>query len=259
MATTRTPSTRLVPSITQAGAILRLLGQATEPLGLSAIAKRLEISPSSCFNILKTLVEEDFATFNSTTKRYTIGLGVVQLARQALSRDAVVLAARPILQRLAEDMDAAVALWRVTGKERLTLVTLSEGESAARIHMAVGQRQPIGAGAAGRAILGARPISEAELRKAFDTVRWQGALDFLTYRDEVAAVRRQGYALDIDQMFQGITTLSAPIAKTEGGADYCLSISLFSRRHDSQGLGLMGEKLSQEAAEIAMRVFGARR
>jgi DNA-binding IclR family transcriptional regulator len=249
--------TRLVPSLTQACAILRLLAQQTEPLGLSVIARRLEISPSSCFNILKTLVDEDLASFDGVTKRYSIGLGVVQLARQSLSRDAVVLASRPILQRLADEMDAAAALWRATGRERLTLVTLSEGESAARIHMAVGQRQPIGGGAAGRAILGVRRAGEAELRAAFAMVRWQGEPDFGVYRDDVTSVPRRGFAMDVDQMFRGITTVAAPICEPGGGATYCLSISLFSRRHDGRALKSMGETLARQAAEIALRVFGA--
>ena len=50
-----------VGSVVQALAILRHLSEASKPLGVTAVARALGISPSSCFNLLKTLVAEDFA------------------------------------------------------------------------------------------------------------------------------------------------------------------------------------------------------
>ena len=251
-----TAQTRLVPSVTQAAAILRLLGKGEDALGVSAIARRVGVSPSSCFNILKTLVEEDLVGFDPTTKRYAIGLGVVRLARQALSRDAVLIAARPTMQQIAGEIDAAVALWRVTSGDRLTLITLAEGESAARIHMAVGQRQPIGGGATGRAVLGAAGVTGAALRTVFDVVRWQSPPDFSRYAEDVAAVRVGGYAVDVDHMFRGITTIAAAVVGAGQRADYCLSISLFSRRHGEGEIRDIGRQLASAAAKIALEVFG---
>ena len=69
-----------VGSITHAFAILRHLSTATAPEGVTTIARSLGISPSSCFNILKTLAAEEYVDFNPQTKAYTLGWAPVVLA-----------------------------------------------------------------------------------------------------------------------------------------------------------------------------------
>ena len=73
-----------VGSVTSTIAILRLLATVDQPIGVNAIARRLELTPSSCFNILKTLVEEDFVNCDPETKAYSLGGGVIAIARRAL-------------------------------------------------------------------------------------------------------------------------------------------------------------------------------
>src|ERR1700761_3718434 len=128
----------LVGSVVQAVQVLRLLGAADKPQGVSSIAKRLNISASSCFNILKTLAAEDLATFDNVTRTYRLGFGAVELARRAMSRDEVVDAAHDAMEHLAAEHDAAVGLWRVGANGRRTLVALHENQATMRIHMVIG-------------------------------------------------------------------------------------------------------------------------
>src|SRR5262249_50702680 len=54
----RTRAVRSVPAVTRAVAILRLLGASEEPLGVNAIARALELVPSTCLHILRVLAGE---------------------------------------------------------------------------------------------------------------------------------------------------------------------------------------------------------
>ena len=81
-----TVRTRAVPAVTRAIAILRLLGKVKEPMGVNAIAQALDLIPSTCLHILRTLVEEKLISVDGDTKRYRLGMGVLTLARSARSR-----------------------------------------------------------------------------------------------------------------------------------------------------------------------------
>src|SRR5262245_61591275 len=67
---------RPVPAVTRALAILRLLGRSEEPLGVNAIARALELIPSTALHILRVLVAEELVAFDPVTKRYRLDAGL---------------------------------------------------------------------------------------------------------------------------------------------------------------------------------------
>src|SRR5690606_13324354 len=102
---------QLVGSIVHAVAVLRYLSETDEPLGVTAIAKALQISPSSCYNIVRTLVSEGLLEFDSRRKTYSIGLGTVELASRALSRNDIFPFVRQRLERIANEHELTAILW----------------------------------------------------------------------------------------------------------------------------------------------------
>lgn len=245
-----------VGSIVQAVAVLRHLGAAERGQGVTAIARQLGISPSSCFNVLKTLVAEDLVSFDPAAKTYALGLGAADLARVALGRDAVLKAARDPMGDLAERFDAAVGLWRVTARERLILVALSESEAATRIHLVIGQRQPATAGATGRAVLAARGVDDATIAAAFALVRWQQAPGERDFVRQVNEARRRGWALDSDQINRGITTVASAICDVPTSPRFCLTASMFTGRDTPAELRVIGEAVRDVAAKVAQTAYG---
>ncbi|MBV9840113.1 MAG: IclR family transcriptional regulator [Sphingomonadaceae bacterium] len=253
---TASPPRPLVGSVVQAIAVLRHLGRLDRPEGVTAIAARLRLSPSSCFNILKTLAAEELATFDPQTRAYSLGPGAIDLARAALGRDEVVRAARPAMDGIAEKYDVAVGLWRLGSGERLTLTALSESESATRIHLVIGQRQPAEAGATGRAVLAARGASDAAIRNACAAVRWRQPPSPADYVAQVRAARAKGWALDADQIIIGVTTVAAVIADREGQVRFSLSASTFTGREPPRRIEQIGEAICDAAQAIARSIYG---
>jgi DNA-binding IclR family transcriptional regulator len=251
------PPRPLVGSVVQAIAVLRHLGSLERPQGVTAIAGRLGLSPSSCFNILKTLAAEELATFDPETRAYGLGPGAIELARAALGRDEVARVARSGMDRIAADHDVAVGLWRLGGGDRLTLTALAESEASARIHLVIGQRQPAVAGATGRAVLAARAVSDDEIREACRIVRWQHAPKPADYVAQVREARNCGWAIDIDQIIRGMTTVASTIADEEGRVRFCLSASTFTGRETPQRIAAIGETVRVAAAGIARSIYGA--
>lgn len=250
------PVRQPINSVMQAIAVLRHLGRMPEAQGVTAIARALSLNPSSCFNVLRTLVHEDLVNFDPVTKRYALGLGTVDLARMALGRDAVVRAAQGPMTQIAEAHDAAVGLWRPSGKDRLTLALLAESEAATRIHMVVGQRQPATAGATGRAMLAWQGDDDRALTAAYAAVRWQNAPGEAAFLKQVAAARIQGWASDIGQINHGISTVAAVIAGADGAPRFVLSASIFSGRETQAGLDGIGAQIRALANELAQSIYG---
>ncbi|QJQ31511.1 helix-turn-helix domain-containing protein [Sphingomonas lacunae] len=236
-----------VPSVSHSISILRLLGKSGESMGVTAIARALDLSPSSTFNLARTLVAEGLVDFDEATKTYRIGLGSIDFARMALRGDTMVAALRPVMERLAERHDAAIGLWRAADSGRLLLLALAESEAATRIHMAVGQRQPVGAGSTGRALLAARAADATTLRAAHAGVRWPSALDADSYVSQVHEAARLGYAVDDQWLNPGIVTVAAVVPEPGAPPRYCLSASLFAGRHDASGVAAIGRDIMAEA------------
>jgi IclR family acetate operon transcriptional repressor len=248
-----------VTSVVQAVAVLRHLAAIDRGRGVTAIAAAAGISPSSCFNILKTLVAEDLVVFDAETKTYTLGLGVINLGYSATRRNPVINAAEASMAKLAEEYDGAVGLWRVSSRERLMLVHLAESEAATRIHLSIGQRLPLAAGAMGRCVSAAQDLAADELARRFAAVRWAQPPKLDAYRAQIETARRQGYSIDVDQLLRGLSSVAAAIVDRAGSVRFCLSVTMFTGQHSAEAMRRIGKAVREAADAISMAGYGAGR
>src|SRR5687767_6347713 len=102
------------PAITHAAAILRFLVEQPHPPTLTTISRAVAVSPSSCLNILRTLLAEKFVSFDPDTKTYSMGSAIAGLARRAMDPENTLRLARTPLRKLAREFDATAGLWSVT-------------------------------------------------------------------------------------------------------------------------------------------------
>ena len=251
---TKSSETR-VGSITTAIAILRFLAQLDGPLGVNAIARELGINQSSCFNILRTLTAEQFVEFDPADKRYSLGFGSIALARRALDPENAFDIVRPTIERMARRDDLTIGMWRLTDHpQRLLLVGHCESDAPMHIRFSVGQRTPRLAGAMGRMVAAALGLDEAEIRREFESLRWEVSPTIETYLASIDLARDNGWATDVGTYARGVETLAVPVF--DGTAlRYILSLTTFGGRADVQGFANAGLEL---ARAIEHRLFGPR-
>lgn len=230
-----------VRSLSQGFAILRLLAE-TAPLSLSDIARQLGLSPSSSFNLMRTLVAEGAVERDAQSKHYR--LAPAWAASAALREDGerdLAERALPLMVRFAEASDAAVGLWKVASPERLRLVVHTESKAGMRLRLADAQRQPLGGGAVGRALAAAQHVDAAELARRFAPVRWQAELSFAAYADQVRHAAKTGYAIDRGFAHRGVVTVAAAIADMRPG--FALSASIFAESRSDDDVAALGAAL----------------
>ncbi len=108
-ATTKGTSSKDVGAVVNAIQILRHLAHADGPQGVAAIARATGISPSSAFNILRTLSNERLTSFDDAGKTYQLGLGLSELAVGFVGRSYADLI-QPELERLSLAHHILIAL-----------------------------------------------------------------------------------------------------------------------------------------------------
>ena len=114
-----------VVAVRRAARILRYLSRTGTPVGVNRIARDLEIIPSTCLHILRTLTQESLVAFNSATKQYLLGHAVLGLARDSLASSTFVQEARPLLNDLAERHGVTVTAAELDANDHMVVVVLS--------------------------------------------------------------------------------------------------------------------------------------
>lgn len=234
-----------VRSVTQAFAILRLLAD-MERLTLSETARLAGLGPSTCFNLLKTLLAQGAIVREVSSKKYQLS---ESWAASGLFRDSeahrVIDKMRPLMARFAQAHEATIGLWQVTPKDRLQLMAHAESDAHMVIRLANHQRQPLGSGAVGRAIAAAQQPPTSEIQRRFGAVRWQKDISFSEYHSQIRAATTQGFAIDNGYAHVGIATIAAVIPSAEIG--FALSASFFAGARSGAAIADIGQALKSLA------------
>lgn len=255
MATPPVPE-KLVGALSSGLSILRYLAIATQPMGVSRIARDLGLNASTCFNLLKTLVHERLVTFDDATKTYAIGIGLVELAKGALEQASFVRMLHPHLQEIAQRHGVTATLWQRTSDERVVLVDRADNPSAIRVHMSIGQRLPMYIAALGRAMAAHSGLSPLELRRRVSELRWEDGPSFDEYLADVDEARTRGYAVDTGRYVRGVTTVSSAVLDAGQRPIMAISAVGFSAQLGKPAIKALGEDLRARAIEISRALSG---
>ncbi|RCW63631.1 IclR family transcriptional regulator [Pseudorhodoferax soli] len=218
----KTPRVRPVPAVSRALAILRFLAQQTEPSTLKTISQELEMVTSTCLHILRALVEEQMVQVDASTKRYTLGVGVLSLARSVAENNPFHTLAQPVLDKIAEDWNVTTIGVKVAGIEDLVVLALARSRSPFSFYVEVGSRFPALTSATGRLVAAHSALSDADLLKQFKQLRWDNAPEFAQWQKEVNAASRQGFSIDQGNYMSGITVIAVPVLTTQARMTHAL-------------------------------------
>jgi len=239
----RAQMTSSVRSVAQAFAILRLLAE-SDPLTLSDLGRALNLSPSSCLNLLRTLVDEGVIERENGTKRYRLSYDWASADLfQAGRAQNVIDRMRPLMAQFAREFATTVGLWKVIPGSRLRLIAHAESDARMRIQLADGQRQPLGGGVVGRALAAAQHVDDSELARRYVDLRWQKPMSLSQYIKDVRQAEVQGYAVDDSIAFAGVCSVA--IALPDLHPAFCISASFFSGSISNPEIERTGRALAE--------------
>ncbi|MGP3929068.1 IclR family transcriptional regulator [Nonomuraea sp. KM88] len=233
-----------------------LASKAPEALGVSAIARDLQMPKTVAHRILKELAADAFLAFDTTTKQYRLGPGALTVGLAALRTLDVPRTARPHLARLVEASGETATLSIRQGWQRVYVdQVLSPHE--VRMSVALGRMYPLHAGSSSKAILAVlsdETIEEflAQHARASFTSRTITSADAL--RDDIAEIRQRGYAVSYGERQAGAASVATAIRDAWG--EVVGSISLCGPRERFAEHILRHGAAVAEAARAVSREIG---
>lgn len=247
---------RPVPAVSRALAILRFLARQTEPATLKTISQELEMVTSTCLHILRALVEEQMVQVDAATKRYTLGVGVLSLARSVAENNPFHTLAQPVLDRIAEDWNVTTIGVKVAGIEDLVVLALARSRSPFSFYVEVGSRFPALTSATGRLVAAYAALSDAELLKQFRPLRWDNPPEFAQWRKEVVAAGRQGFSIDQGNYMSGITVIAVPVLAAQARMTHALVAVGVSDQLTKGTTQALAKALLEEARALSQTLGG---
>ena len=242
---------RAVPAVTRSIAILRLLGRTPAPLGVKAIAQKLGLIPSTCLHILRVLVAEELVKVDAA-KQYTLGSGLLSLARTALGGNDFPILVQPGLDELSRRHGVTAIGLELPNLQHMVVVALSRAQTPVRLHVDVGSRFPALISATGRCVAAFTDHPKAEVEKRFRALRWHNAPSYAAWCKEVDSVRRQGFSIDRGNYIAGVTIVAVPIPDTRGPISRSLaSVGLSGQLDRTKSIALAHDMQAAASAVAA--------
>jgi len=249
---------RPVPAVSRAIAILRLLGRVRTPMGVKAIARELELVPSTALHILRALVTDGLVQVDAT-KRYSLGTGMLSLARSVLEASGFANLVQPELDRLSRDHAVTAIGVEATGVEHMVVLALSRTRTPIRLHVDVGSRFPALISATGRCVAAFGGRTLAELKPRFEALRWQNAPAWKAWCAEIETVRRQGYAIDRGNYIAGITIIAVPVLDSRQRITHTLVCIGLGGQLTRAPLAALARDMRETAAALSENLVSAAR
>ncbi len=216
------PRVRPVPAVSRAIAILRLLGRSASPMTLKAISQELGMVTSTCLHILRVLVDEGLVKVDSASKRYSLGVGMLTLARSVIESSPFPTLVQPVLDRLSSTWNVTTIGVEVAGQDHMVVLALSRSNAPFRLHVDVGSRFPALISATGRLVAAFSEMSDKEIERRFKALRWDQAPDLDAWKKEVETARRKGFSIDRGNYIGGVVVIAVPVLDTHGRMTHAL-------------------------------------
>ncbi|MHB9115559.1 MAG: IclR family transcriptional regulator [Thermoleophilia bacterium] len=200
---------RQVPAVEQTTRVLYHL--ASVPSGdatLTEICRAVDIHLSKGHAILATLRSAGLVVRKDQAKLYSLGPGVLTLARSLLDRTGLATAAEPYLAEAAAATECTALLGLITAGRVFIVARRETPGAAVGVTIRVGHRYPLGWGAHGRAIAAFMPPE----RRAVVL----GGAGVSVSTADLDEVRSRGFAADIGGMQAGVSAVSAPVLDARG-------------------------------------------
>jgi len=236
--------------------ILDVLASSGKDQSLAEVVERVGVNRSTCYRLLRILERHHFTERDSATGKYRLGSKLLELGKQAASRFDLAQLARPYLERLSQESGETAHLGILCDGEVVSIANV-DSHHALRISGTLGLRSPAHCSSLGKALLAFLP--EADVN---ELVRRQGLKPYtrntITRRAdlkrELQQIRRRGYAIDDEELEDGLKCIGAPVRDYSGRAIAALSIAGAAFRLNGERLPLLARSVVRAAADLSIKL-----
>lgn len=201
-----------VPAIDKCFSILQLFAESKQPLGISEISKRLELSKSTVFNIIYTL--EDLEILEQCRdSKFQFGTRLYILGNETGNRSKLIQTIHPYLDRINQETKLSAFLGIRSG---LGAIIIDKVDTAydIKISAEIGMHLPLLAGAGGKALLcqlNDKEIDHILSENPLKQFTSKTCIDKTRFKNQVLKIREEGIAFDDEEYIEGVVAFSVPL------------------------------------------------
>ncbi len=222
-------------------------------LGVSEIARSLEMPKSAVHRTLTSLARTGLVRKDPGTAKYRLGPHAMDIGFAAMDHGDVRAAALPFMCRATQQTDETTTLSLLAGRERFYAAQV-ESPHDVRMTVEVGLRAPLYAGASGRAILAAfEPAALDEYLESIRLVRLTDntIVDIEGLRTALESVRARGFAVSRGERDPWAGAVAAAFHDAHGALLGCLSICGPLGRFESALVAEYGAIVCDSASQLS--------
>ncbi len=222
-----THSSKKIGSVQRAIDILNLFDSQCPELGTTEVARALNLHKSTTASLIYTLEANGFLTQNLSSRKYRLGLKLVERASAMLDQIHVRQIAYPHLRALRDRFNETVNLGVLDGSD-IIYVERILGTKALGMRSEVGRRALAHSTALGKAIMACLPLTMVKpllQQRGLPPVTPKTITDLDQFLAELDQVRQQGYAMDDEENEIGGRCIADSIFDHTGNVIAAVSIS----------------------------------
>lgn len=251
--TNQTEDNYKVPNLEKGLSVLELLVEAQEGLTLQEIKNKVELSQTTAYRILHTLIRLKYVIYIENSKRYFISHKMLSLGFKSLHERNLHEIVLPHLRNIRDIVKETVC-FGVMSNEKAMFIEQALGSHPFCFVLSPGKLIDLHCSAPGKAMMAAMPESMLNHyldKMCFTRYNERTITTREDYLKELEDVRLTGYALDREEEMSGIMCIGSVIIDHTGIP--CGTIWLVGPkdRLDAQTIKRDGELLANTCLEIS--------
>ncbi|HEV8544826.1 MAG TPA: IclR family transcriptional regulator [Candidatus Limnocylindrales bacterium] len=246
-----------VRSVDRAAALLLALGECQGEAGVTELARRLGLHKSTASRLLATLQKRGLVEQDEESGKYRLGLVIIRLAERAERTLDLRGISMPELETLARLTHETTGLGILDGDALLT-VAQADGPNLIAVGDWTGRATPLHCVASGKVLMAA--LAEREVlrivRRGLVSYTERTITELEPLLEELARIRRRGYATALGEYELGLNAVSAPVHDARGNVVAAVDIWGPAFRLTPRRIPELAAQAREAAAAISRRLGG---
>lgn len=242
-----------ISSIDRALRILMILGEREEPMRISEISRKLAIDKSTAYRIVSTLKGQGFVEQDVESRKYILGIKVIEIAGLKLRSIKLLSVAKPISKELVQKTREATHL-AVLVEGEIMYLDSEQSSGVLNINTQVGSRAPLHSSAVGKCLLAALPDDEIDrilAIKGLARYTDRTIINFADFHHDIEETRDRGWAMDDEETYLGVRCIAAAIYDHRGIVVASMGISGPTQRITLERAQVLGHLVRESAARVS--------
>jgi DNA-binding IclR family transcriptional regulator len=246
-----------VKSLVKAMNILEVLAEGEEPTyTLTQLSRRLHLHVSTVHRLLVNLVRHGFVEEAAVSGGYQLSFKVLRMGLRVLDRLDFRLVAQPLLQELNRETKETVHLAILQDTRAISIEKFGSPQLVA-LHARLGGVMPLHCTGVGKTLLayqGEDLLNRIVHTAGLSRYTQHTITNLAKLKKELEHIREQGYAIDQEQVVDGLSCVAGPVFDHTGSAIAAFSVAGPATRLTTARLLEIARLVRETSRQISYRL-----